>query len=171
MTQLLRSLFDIALLRKDPSVLPASIVLLVLAGAAFAVSSAALSWLLHGNDRLAARTALDLAFTLVPFWLLLAMTRRGNRFRQTMTAVFGATALVTPFVIGVMLFQQLVSANEAARLLVLVGSVAVIVWYTLIVGHILKSALEIGFVTSIAIALTWLLASDTVAQRLFAGSG
>jgi hypothetical protein len=50
------------------------------------------------------------------------------------------------------------------------GSVGVIVWYTLIVGHILRSALEVGFVTSIAIAITTVIAGNAVLGKLFPGA-
>jgi hypothetical protein len=47
------------------------------------------------------------------------------------------------------------------------GSVALIVWYTLIVGHILRSALDIGFVTSTAIAFSYLLAGIVLVAGLY----
>ena len=60
MIQVFRSLIDIALLRRDPGALPASAVLLVIAVVAYAGTSALQSWMLHGGDRLLARTALFL---------------------------------------------------------------------------------------------------------------
>ncbi|MGQ0429988.1 MAG: hypothetical protein ACT4UQ_08655 [Gammaproteobacteria bacterium] len=167
MTQLMRALFEIALLRKDPGVLPASVVLLTLAAAGYAAASVLQSWMLHGNDRLFARAGFDLGLAMGLFWLLLAVTRRGHRYRQTMTAVLGTAVLMTPFVVGLLLLQQPAQANYALKWLGWVGSVAVIVWYTLVVGHILRSALEIGFVTSIAIALTWLIAGEALLRRVF----
>lgn len=167
MIQVLRSLIDIALLRRDPGVLPASIALLVLAGASFAAASALQSFMLHGGDRLVARTALDLGLALVLFRLLLMVTRRGHRYRQTMIAVFGTSVIMTPFVVGLLLLQQPALSSYAIKWLAWAGSVAVIVWYTLVVGHILRSALDIGFVTSIAIALTWLIAGDALLRRVF----
>lgn len=167
MIQVLRSLIDIALLRRDPGELPASIVLLVLTGACYAATSALQSFMLHGGDRLFARTALDLGLALALFWVLLAVTRRGHRYRQTMIAVFGTSVIMTPFVVGLLLLQQPALSNYAIKWLAWAGSVAVIVWYTLVVGHILRSALEIGFVTSIAIALTWLIAGDALLRRVF----
>ena len=129
MRYLLSSLFEIALLRKDPSVLPASIVLLVLTGAAFAATSALQSWILHGDDRLIGRTAYDLGLAVAVYWLLLVATRHGNRFRQTMSAIFGTTVLMTPFSIGLLLLQAPTSASYALKLFAWAGSVIVIVWY------------------------------------------
>lgn len=167
MRYLLSSLVQIALLRKDPSVLPASLVLLVLTGTAFAVASALQSWILHGNDRLLGRTAYDLVLTVALFWALLTLTRHGNRFRQTLSAVFGTTVLMTPFAIGLLAIQAPQSTVYAVKFLAWIGSVIVIVWYILIVAHIMRSAVQIGFVTSIAVTLTWLVVGDALLKLLF----
>ncbi len=167
MSYLLSSLVQIALLRKDPSVLPASVVLVVLGGAAFVAASALQSWILHGNDRLAGRTALDLGLTVAWFWFLLGVTRHRIRLNQTLSAVFGTTVLMTPFAIGLLLIQAPTTESYGIKLLAWAGSIVVIVWYVLIVGHIVRSALETGFVTGIAIALTWLIVGDALLKRLF----
>ncbi len=167
MRYLLSSLVQIALLRKDPSVLPASVVLLVLTGAAFAAGSALQSWLLYGTDRLFGRTAFDLGFAVALFWLILAATRHGNRFRQTMSAIYGTTVLMMPFSVGLLMLQAPAQTYYGLKLFAWAGSVIVIVWYVLVVAHILRSAIQAGFVTSIAIALTWLIAGDALLKRLF----
>jgi hypothetical protein len=167
MIQVLISLVEIARLRRDPSALPASIVLLVIIAAAYAGSSAVQSWLLHENDRLLARTAADLGLTLAIFWLVLAVTRRLYRYRQTMNALLGTSVLLTPLLILLIAMQQPAEIYYSIKLLAWAGSIAVIIWYTLIVGHILRSALEIGFVTSIAIAITSVIASNSVLIKLF----
>ena len=167
MTQVLISLVEIARLRRDPSALPASIVLLVIMAAAYAGSSSLQSWLLFEDDRLLARTAADLGLTLGIFWIVLAVTRRLNRYRQTMTAVLGTSVLLTPLLMLLLALQQPAETYYAVKLVAWAGSTGVIVWYTLIVGHILRSALEIGFVTSIAIAITAVIASNAALIRLF----
>ena len=167
MTELLNSLLQIALLRRNPSALPASVALLVVLAAAYAGSSALQSWMLHGGDRLLARTATDLGLTLAMFWLVLAVTRRGYRYRQTISAVLGAAALMTPLIVLLLALKDPAAVNYPVALLAWAGSVGVIVWFTLIVAHILRSALEVGFVTSVAIALTYLIASAAVLKRLF----
>jgi len=147
--------------------LPASTVLLLLMAAAYAAGSALQSWMLHGADRMLARTVADLLLTLATFWFVLAVTRRGYRFRQTMSAVLGTAALMTPLVMLLLALKDPAAASYPVALLAWAGSIGVIVWYTLVVGHILKSALEVGFVTSIAISVTYLIASAAVLTRLF----
>ena len=169
MTQVLISLVEIARMRRDPSALPASIVLLVIMAIAYAASSALQSWLLH-DDRLLARTFADLGLMLAIFWLVLALTRRLYRYRQTMNAILGVSVLLTPILMLLIALQQPAEMYYPVKLVAWAGSIGVIVWYTLIIGHILRSALEIGFVTSIAIAITTVIAANAILGRLFAVS-
>jgi hypothetical protein len=167
MTQLLRSLVQIALLRQDPGVLPASIVLAALLAFAYALTSAVQSWILYGGDRILLRTAVDLGLSLALVWIVLAVTRRGHRFPQTASAVLGISVLVAPFVVVLLLMQGPATTNYAVWLLARAGAVIVTIWFIVVIGHILRGALETGLVTGVAIALTWVIASRAVADKLF----
>ena len=167
MTQVLISLVEIARLRRDPSILPASLTLVVILAVAYAGSSAVQSWMLYEGDRLLARTAADLGLTFGTFWLVLAVTRRLHRYRQTMNAVLGTSVLLTPLLMLLIALQQPAEMFYPVKLMAWAASIGVIVWYTLIVGHILRSALEIGFVTSIAIAITTVIVGNAVLGKLF----
>jgi len=168
MTQLFRLLVEIALLRKDPGVLPASVVLAVLLAIAYAITSGLQSWILYGGDRIVTRTAVDLGLSLALFWLLLAVTRRRHRYPQTISAVLGTSVLIAPFVVALLLLMQgPATTNYPVWLLARTGAIVVTVWFLLVIGHILRGALETGLVTGVAIALTWLIASKAVADRLF----
>jgi hypothetical protein len=167
MVQVLISLVEIARLRRDPSILPASLTLVVIMALAYAASSAVQSWMLYASDRLIARTAADLGLTLGIFWLVLAVTRRLYRYRQTMNAILGTSVLLTPILLLLIAMQQPAEMYYAVKLMAWAASIGVIVWYTLIIGHILRAALEVGFVTSIAIAITTVLAANAVLAKLF----
>ena len=166
MTQVLISLVEIVRMRRDPSALPASIVLFVIMAVAYAASSALQSWLLH-DDQLLARTLADLGLLLAIFWLVLALTRRLYRYRQTMNAVLGVSVLLTPILMLLIALQQPAEMYYPVKLVAWAGSIGVIVWYTLIIGHILRSALEVGFVTSIAIAIATVILANAVLNQLF----
>ena len=125
--------------------------------------------MLYSDDRLLARTAADLGLTLATFWLVLAVTRRLHRYRQTMNAVLGTSVLLTPLLMLLIALQQPAEMYYPVKLVAWAASIGVIVWYTLIVGHILKSALEIGFVTSIAIAITTVLVGQRGARQAVSG--
>ena len=168
MRYLLSSLVQIALLRKDPSVLPASIVLLAILATAYGALNVLYAWISFGADRVFARGVADLALALLLFWSLLAVSGQRSRFRQTMSAVMGASVLISPFVTGLLLLRWSAQANEAIAVLMFMGSATLISWYILIVGHILRSAIRVGFVTSLALVVAWLFGSDVLLNRLFA---
>jgi hypothetical protein len=166
MTALLSSLVQIALLRKDPGVLPASAAWVVV----FTLGYAAVNFLMariDASDRFLERTGFDLALTLAFFWLLLAITRRTHRFPQVINAVFGTYLVLAPLMIGFMLLRGLAKTHYVVWLLVAAGTTVVIIWYLLAVGHVLRAALDTGLVTGFAIAVTWAIVSVALAQSLF----
>ncbi len=167
MQALLKALWDIALWRRDPSHLPDSRTLVAVCALAYAGMSAAQSWMLTGGDRLLARTLADLLMLVSLVWLLLAVTRRSYRLNQTLSAALGTGALLSPLVILLLALRGAAEANQAVALLVWAGSVAVILWYTFILGHIIRSALDTGWFTGVAIAITYVVASAALLTRMF----
>jgi hypothetical protein len=166
MIALLKSLADIALLRKDPSGLPsswASVAIFVLAYA----SADILVALAASIEPVLARTALDLALTLPFFWLLLALTRRSHRFRQTINAALGVYVLLSPIVVALLLLRIPAGKNYALALLITASYTIFMIWYLLIVGHILRSALDTGLVTGFAVAVTWMVATIAITHGVF----
>lgn len=91
----------------------------------------------------------------------------GTATSQTISAVLGTAALLTPLIMLLLALKDPAAASYPVALVAWAGSIGVIVWYTLIVGHILRSALEVGFVTSLAISVTYLIASAALLTRLF----
>jgi hypothetical protein len=45
--------------------------------------------------------------------------------------------------------------------------VLIVVWFLLVVGHVLRSALDTGLVTGFAIAVAWTLAGVALSQAVF----
>jgi len=166
MTRLPSSLAQIALLRKDPGVLPASLLLSALLALGYVGANAVLAFV-DQAERILARTAIDLGLTLAFFWMLLALTRRGHRLPQTLSAVFGTYMLLAPAMTVLILMRGPAKTNYAVWLLTNAGSTVITIWYLLIVGHILKCALDTGLVTGFAVAVTWAIASLAIAQMLF----
>ena len=166
MTGLVRSLADIALLRKDPSGLPSSWASVAVFVLAYAVADIVVART-GSVQPVLARTAVDLALTLPFFWLLLAITRRTHRFPQTINAALGVYVLLAPIIILLLLLRNPARSNEALGLLVTASFTVFMIWYLLIVGHILRSALDTGLVTGFAIAVTWLVATVAISRSLF----
>lgn len=167
MTGLLRAFAGIALLRLDPSVLPASIVLLVLTAAAYAAASAAASRIVIADSHWLGRALLDVGSTLAIFWLMLALRRRGHRWRQTMSAIFGSIVLLAPLAIALQWVFGIEGAPELVKVLATSALMAVVIWTILIVGHVLRSAIEVGQVAGIALALAWFVANSLLVERVY----
>jgi hypothetical protein len=166
MTRLPHSLAQIALLRKDPGILPASFLLSALLALGYAGANAVLAWV-DQAERILVRTAVDLGLTLAFFWMLLVLTRRSHRLPQTLSAVCGTYLLLAPAMAVLILMRGPAKTNYAVWLLTNAGSTVITIWYLLIVGYVLKCALDTGLVTGFAIAVTWALASLAIAQSLF----
>lgn len=166
MTRLPLSLAQIALLRKDPGILPASFLLSALLALGYAGANAVLAWV-DQAERILVRTAVDLGLTLAFFWMLLVLTRRSHRLPQTLSAVCGTYLLLAPAMAVLILMRGPAKTNYGVWLLTSAGSTVITIWYLLIVGYVVKCALDTGLVTGFAIAVTWVLASLAIAQNLF----
>ena len=59
------------------------------------------------------------------------------------------------------------AASQPLALLVWAGSVAIIVWFTLIVAHILRAALEVRPFTALAVAVAYIVGSAALLTWLF----
>lgn len=166
MTRLLSSLTQIALLRRGPSILPASWDWVAIFAFGYAATNAVVAWLTDASD-IFARTAVDLALSFGFMWLLLALTNRSHRLPQTAIAVFGVYMLLAPAVAALLLMRGPSRSNPSILLLSTAGTILITIWYLLVVGHILKGALDTGLVTGFSVAIAWLLASIAVARLLF----
>jgi hypothetical protein len=169
MNRLLSSLFQIALLRGNPSALPSSAASVAIFVVAYALADALIGRL-AGFETVLPRTALDLALTLPFYWLLLALTRRTNRFPQTLNAALGVYVLLAPVIAMLLLLRLLDRSGQALALVFNASYTLFVIWYLLIVGHILRSALDTGLVTGFAIAVTWTVATIAISRSVF-GAG
>jgi hypothetical protein len=170
MQALVKAFWEIALWRRSPADLPDSAALLAASALAYAALSAAQSWLLFGTTSLVGRTLADLALLALPLWLLLALARRRPRYRQTLTALFGTGAVLSPFVILLLAFKAPAESSYPLALLVWGGSVGVVLWYLFVIGFILRAALDTGMFTGMAIALAYVAGSSALLSTLFPGS-
>lgn len=80
---------------------------------------------------------------------------------------WGTGALLSPFVILLLTLKEPSADIYGLALLVWAGSVAVILWYVFVFGHIVRSALDTGLFTGVAIALTYVVASAAILTRMF----
>lgn len=158
--QLIQTVIDIALWRRGPQDLPASYPLTACVGLAYALMSFAHILLFDWGAASALRlVAIDTGMLCVWVWLLLYFFSRPERFLQTIAAVWGVCALLTLFDIVFAATQILLSGKpQAPALLILLRFIAVV----LIVGRILRSAIDAGALTGVALTVAIVFSIDRV---------
>ncbi|RMD78669.1 MAG: hypothetical protein D6809_05350 [Gammaproteobacteria bacterium] len=152
---ILRTFWEICLLRLGPQDLPASPLLAALATAAYLL----VGWLL-GLVRLPAGQAflaslLDTLLLAVLARIVLWVRDLGRRFLQTYTALAGSGAVLGLVILPVLLWEGRGGTGEAAALLPLL-LLAWTVWGLVVMAHILRHALGIRFVTAVGLSLVYL---------------
>jgi hypothetical protein len=100
LTSLLRTLIDIALLRRTPESLPGTTAALVLAVLLYAVVSAVFSLSFGPTMRTwPLQLLIDIALTLGWYRAATMLAEKSERFAQTAIAIFGVMTVFTPLVL------------------------------------------------------------------------
>ncbi|HTW37276.1 MAG TPA: hypothetical protein VMD49_01760 [Steroidobacteraceae bacterium] len=160
MTDLARLYADIALLRRGPQDVPASLFLLAITVIAYCAVNLIVNWALPlPNDPWLPVLLIDVPFTLAWYGALLRLLRKPERVLQTTTAVFGFRAVLAPLLIGAEWLYRRFGADQSWQLMVAIGYVAVIVWMIAANGRILKAALEWSMFQCVALVLLETFAS------------
>ena len=159
MLAIFQAYLDIALTRRGPQHLPASVPLLwltVAAGACLALVSAAV----EGVSALQSLVLYGLITSMVAsvVWLLLNAMQRRERFAQTVTAMFGAEFVLTCLQLCVVqAFPETLAevgpqedSELSVPLLILFGIEA---WSLAVMSVILRAALSIGVLQSMGIVV------------------
>lgn len=158
MRPLMQAFIDIALWRRGPQDLPASYGLACLVGAIYAGLSLA-HILLYGWSVGSASllVLIDVSMLCVWVWLLLLFFSRRPRFLQTISAVWGVGALLTLLDIGFTATQLLVAGRpDAPSFWIVLRFLAVI----LIMGRILRTAIDAGVLTGVALTVAIVFSID-----------
>ncbi|MDP8985922.1 MAG: hypothetical protein M3N97_12990 [Pseudomonadota bacterium] len=167
MLRLAKAFWDIALWRRSPAHLPASLFLLGLVAAAVALLEVLGALLPPGpSDRIFIRVALSVGLPLGFAWVVLAIARHGQRFLQTASALLGVALLAELVMYPVGSLLSLVGTDHPAAiplgLLLLVG----LIWYLLACANIWRAALDSGLGLGIAVSVGYLVLSMALEQQL-----
>lgn len=166
MLRLAKAFWDIALWRRSPAQLPASLFLLgLVAGAAVLLEVLSAFLPPVSNDRMTARIVLSVLLPLGFAWAVLALGRRRHRFLQTGIALLGVEVIVELVLYPLGSLIHLVGeglASEPLRVLMLAG----LVWYLLACANIWRIALDSGLGLGMAVSVGYLLLSIAVEQGL-----
>jgi hypothetical protein len=143
LTELLRLYADIAFCRRGPEDLPGSrTVLWVTVGGYSAITFILSSLLPPSAGDWGDHLALDVAFQLGWYWLLLRLLHRPERFLQTTSALFGYQAILAPLWITSVWLLARFSADSPALLPISFAWLGLFIWLLSVNVRILRSALE-----------------------------
>jgi hypothetical protein len=171
MLLLAKAFLDIALRRQTPAYLPASLLLLVLAGCATALTEV-LGALLPPppNGQILMRVVLEVGMPLAFTWVLLALAHRRARFLQTATALLGVGALAALILYPLDSLIRVMGEDKLASLPIGVIWTAVFIGYLLACAHIWRSALDSGLLLGVAISLGYFVLAFSIDHRLLVQS-
>ncbi|MBV9344871.1 MAG: hypothetical protein JO341_04990 [Gammaproteobacteria bacterium] len=175
MREVLRLFVQIALLRRGPQDLPASLWLLVPSVLLYIALNVLLGALLPLNrpghaapSGSWAALLLDTLFTYVWYAVLLRLAGRPERTLQTTTAVFGLLIVLTPLLfLSGWLWSRLAEDAVWGAPLTLFG-VVLLVWLVAANARILKAALEWSGSVCVALVILQIVVAELLRRALFA---
>lgn len=165
MASIIQVFADMLRLRAGPQDLPASAAVLYGSLAAAAISAMLAIQRLYPFDVAGARVGLDLALQFALVTGALRVTGRPERFRQTYAALCGTGAFIVLLswpLFDIMLDGAQTGLASIAGLLLL----GLYGWSVVIVGHILRHALDLTLGKGVVIALIYVVVSTAIADLL-----
>jgi hypothetical protein len=167
MLRIAKAFWDIALWRKSPAQLPASLFLLGLVAAAVALLEVLGALLPPGpSDRILTRVLLSVGLPLGFAWVVLAVARHGQRFVQTGIALLGVAVLAELVLYPVGSLLNVIGSDRPAAIPLGLVLFAGLIWYLLACANIWRAALDSGIGLGLAISVGYLVLSMALEQQL-----
>lgn len=167
MLRLAKAFWDIALWRRSPAHLPASVFLLGLVAGAVAILEIVAALLPPGpSDRIVTRVVLSVGLPLLFTWAVLSITRHRQRFLQTGIALLGVAVLAQLVLYPLGSLLNMVGSDRPAAIPLGVLLFVGLIWYLLACANIWRAALDSGLGVGIAISVGYLLLSMVLEQQL-----
>lgn len=167
MRAIVRTCWQICLLRQGPQVFPRSwmlcVILLLVYMAADVVLFVAQG--LRGRVLLP-ELLLDTALLLAFFALVLAIWQKLERFNQTLSALLGTSTIIMLVAVPLSLLATLLPASAGTQVVGVLLWV-VLAWNVLVTGHILRHALHTWLTLGIVIAGTYVVLNLVMFSVLF----
>ena len=157
MKTLLLAFFDICRLRKAPQDIPASPQLLALSLTAYALLSCLLQGLSEPVDLAVSSALLEIAVLMLFVQFLLLLKGRPARWMQTVTALAGAGIILSLIALPLYLFAGVGSGAAPGLNLGLTLLLMLAGWGVVVMGHVLRHALETHPALAFMLALVYLI--------------
>jgi len=167
MKELIQLFTQIALLRRGPHDLPASMLLLVMTIVGYFGINFLVSSLMPPIKGWPAHLAVDVVFTLVWYVVLLRLAGRSERTLQTTTAVFGFQAVLSPLLVISEWLMLRFAQDTTWQLPVALIWLMLVIWVIAANSHVVKAALEWSSAASVFLVILQILAGQLVLFALF----
>jgi len=167
MKELIQLFSQIALLRRGPQDLPASMLLLVMSVVGYFGINFIVSSFMPPIKDWQTYLAVDVPFTLIWYVVVLRLAKRSERTLQTATAVFGFQAVLSPLVVMSEWLLPRYAQNATWQLPVQLMWLIMLVWVITASSHVVKAALEWSSSASVALVILQLMAGLMVLFALF----
>jgi hypothetical protein len=167
MLRLVKAFWDIAIWRRSPAHLPASMFLLGLVAAVVAVLEVLGALLPPGpSDRIFTRVVLSVGLPLIFAWAVLAVARHRQRFLQTGIALLGVGVLAELVLYPLSSLLNVLGSDDLVSIPLGLLAFGGLVWYLLACANIWRAALDSGIGLGIAVSVGYLLLSTVLVQQL-----
>jgi hypothetical protein len=169
MREIIRLFTQIAVLRRGPQDLPASLLLLALTVAGYLCVNFLVSSALPPDDHWRGPLLADTVFMLVWYVALLKLLGRPERILQTLTAVFGLQSVLSPLMIASEWLMRRFGADATSpwQMAVTCLGLLLLAWLIAANSHVVKAALEWSGSASVALVILQMLAGWLVVFALF----
>jgi hypothetical protein len=167
MLALLRAFLQIIMRQLGPEDLPDSRLLLIISLVAYVLAQVPPALQVYGaSGRAAGAIVIDVFMLVGAVWAILRIAGHPDRYRQTLAALLGTSALLTlplvPLNFWLQMFTQAghVPAGPSIAILVL------ITWSLTVQGHILARALSAQFVIGLLVAVGYFIVNYGVILQI-----
>lgn len=170
MLTVLKSFLALCLLRLRPQDLPAAPVLAGFAALCYVAAGLVMALQHMTPAGAAGLVLLDTALFGFLIWLLLWVRLMMNRYLQTFTAMLGASAVLEMAALPLVIWQQqLVVGDELSTMAVVVSLLlwAWLFWSLLVLGHILRHAVDTILPIGVMLALLYMFITFSVTRSVF----
>jgi hypothetical protein len=166
MLRLAKAFWDIALWRRSPAQLPASLFLLGVLSAAVTLLEILGAVLPPGpGGSILTRVVLSVGLPLGFTWVVLAVARHRQRFLQTGSALLGVAVLAELVLYPLGSLLNVIGADRPAALPLGVLLFLGLIWYLLACAYIWRAALDSGLGVGIAVSVGYLVLSMALEQQ------
>ncbi|HTD11087.1 MAG TPA: hypothetical protein VK676_03360 [Steroidobacteraceae bacterium] len=169
MQEIVRLFTQIALLRRGPQDLPASVLLLGLTLAGYLGVNVLVSALLPPVSDWPLQLLVDTLFMLAWYAALLRLVGRPERILQTSTAVFGLQTVLSPPLIASAWLMRRFGEQTLWQLPIAFVGLLLLVWLIAASGHVVKAALGWSVTPSIMLVILQIFCGQLLLFALFPG--